>query len=235
MDPQQRLMLEVSYEAFENAGMKMGQLSATGCYVGVMGTDWRECFARDPEALPKYAYTGSGPEFVSSRVSWFYNLTGPCMTVNTACSSSLVAMHLACQSLRTGECESALVGGVNLMINPDLSCHLSRQKFLASDGRCKTFDSAADGYGRGEGCAALILKRASDAIRDGDEIRAVIRATGLNQDGKTQSMTLPSRDAQVSLIRSTYKLAGIDLGEASYFETHVSEPPSSSPQRFGTS
>ncbi|KAK2036540.1 ketoacyl-synt-domain-containing protein [Colletotrichum somersetense] len=233
MDPQQRLMLEVSYEAFENAGIRMDQLSATGCYVGVMGTDWRESFSRDPEAVPKYAYTGSGTEFVSSRVSWFYNLTGPCMTVNTACSSSLVAMHLACQSLRTGECESALVGGVNLMINPDLSCYLSGQKFLASDGRCKTFDSAADGYGRGEGCAALVLKRASNAIRDGDSIRAVIRATGLNQDGKTKSMTLPSQDAQASLIRATYKLAGLDLGEASYFETHGTGTKAGDPCELG--
>ncbi|KAK2024958.1 ketoacyl-synt-domain-containing protein [Colletotrichum zoysiae] len=235
MDPQQRLMLEVSYEAFENAGMKMDQLSAsaTGCYVGVMGTDWKESFSRDSEAAPKYAYTGSATEFVSSRVSWFFNLTGPSMTVNTACSSSLVAMHLACQSLRTGECETALVGGVNLILNPDFSCHLSRQKFLASDGRCKTFDSAADGYGRGEGCAALVLKRASDAIRDGDSIRAVIRATGLNQDGKTKSITRPSQDAQVSLIRSTYKLAGLDLGEASYFETHGTGTKTGDPIELG--
>ncbi|KAK2008695.1 ketoacyl-synt-domain-containing protein [Colletotrichum eremochloae] len=235
MDPQQRLMLEVSYEAFENAGMKMDQLSATatGCYVGVMGTDWKESFARDPEAAPKYAYSGSATEFVSSRVSWFYNLSGPCMTVNTACSSSLVALHLACQSLRTGECESALVGGVNLMINPDLSCHLSGQKFLASDGRCKTFDSAADGYGRGEGCTALVLKRASDAIRDGDSIRAIIRATSLNHDGKTKSITLPSQSAQASLIRSTYKLAGLNLGEASYFETHGTGTKAGDPTELG--
>ncbi|KAG8157399.1 hypothetical protein KVR01_012783 [Diaporthe batatas] len=235
MDPQQRLMLELSYEAFENAGIKMDHLSgsSTGCYVGVMGTDWRESFSRDPEAVPKYAYTGSGTEFVSSRVSWFYNLTGPCMTINTACSSSLVALHLACQSLRTGECESALVGGVNLMINPDLSCHLSGQKFLAGDGRCKTFDATADGYGRGEGCAALVLKRASDAIRDGCSIRAIVRATGVNQDGKTKSITLPSQDAQASLIRSTYKLAGLEPGEASYFETHGTGTKAGDPLELG--
>ncbi|TLD19278.1 hypothetical protein PspLS_09761 [Pyricularia sp. CBS 133598] len=235
MDPQQRLMLEVSYEAFENAGIKMHQLSgsSTGCYVGVMGTDWKESFSRDPESAPKYAYTGSATEFVSSRVSWFYNLSGPCMSVNTACSSSMVALHLACQSLRAGECESALVGGVNLMINPDFSCYLSGQKFLAGDGRCKTFDSAADGYGRGEGCTALVIKRARDAIRDGDSIRAIIRGTGLNQDGKTKSITLPSQDAQASLIRSTYKLAGLDLGEASYFETHGTGTKAGDPLELG--
>ncbi|KAI6442156.1 Type I Iterative PKS [Pyricularia oryzae] len=235
LDPQQRLMLEVSYEAFENAGIRMDQLSGsrTGCYVGVMGTDWKESFSRDPEAAPKYAYTASAPEFVPSRVSWFYNLAGPCMAVNTACSSSMVALHLACQSLRAGECEAALVGGVNVMINPDFSCHLSGQNFLARDGRCKTFDAAADGYGRGEGCTALVVKRARDAVRDGDSIRAVVRGTGLNHDGRTKSITLPSREAQAALIRSTYKLAGLDMGEASYFETHGTGTKAGDPLELG--
>lgn len=224
MDPQQRFMLELSYEAFENAGVRIHELSnsPTGCFVGAMWSDWREGLARDPEGAPAhYATTGSGTEFLSNRVSWFYDLNGPSFTVNTACSSSLVALHLACASLRAGECDAALAAGVNLILNPDPSVNLGGQDFLSPDGKSKAFDASANGYGRGEGCAAVVLKRVADAIRDGDEIRSVIRMTGVNQDGKTKSITLPDENAQARLIRSTYASAGLDMRDTSYFEAHV--------------
>ena len=224
MDPQQRLMLEVAYEAIENAGIPMDEISGsqTGCFVGAFNSDWREAFCRDVDGAPTHAYTGAGIEFVSARVSWFFDMQGPTLTLNTACSSSLVGLHLACQSLRTGECSMAIAGGVNVILNPDFFLFASNQGFLSGDGRCKSFDARADGYGRGEGCAVLALKRVEDAIRDGDHIRAVIRGTAVNQDGKTKGITLPSASAQADLIRSTYLSAGLPMNETAYFEAHVS-------------
>ncbi|KAM0545786.1 hypothetical protein ACHAPJ_011210 [Fusarium lateritium] len=223
LDPQQRFMLEVSYEAFENAGMPMEKISGsqTGCFVGNFSTDWREALSKDVESLPKHAYVGSAPEFLSNRVSWFFNLKGPSMSLTTACSSSLVALHTACQSLKTGDCNMALAGGVNLLLSPDVFLHASNQGFLARDGKCKTFDAAGDGYGRGEGCAVVVLKKIEDALRDGDNIRAVIRGSGSNQDGKTRSITRPCPQAQADLIRSVYRRAGLDMADTSYFEAHV--------------
>lgn len=224
MDPQQRFMLEVAYESFENAGLPMEKIdgSQTGCFVGALNADWREALGRDVDAAPKYTYTGTSTEFVSARVSWFFNLQGPTLTLNTACSSSLVALHLACQSLRTGESTMALTGGVNFILNPDFFLFASNQGFLSGDGKCKSFDTKADGYGRAEGCAVVVLKRFEDAIRDGDSIRAIIRGTGVNQDGRTKGITLPSALAQTKLIQSTYASAGIDMSLTSYVEAHVS-------------
>lgn len=226
MDPNQRLMLEVAYEAFENAGLPLETIAGTNtsCYIGNFTTDYREMLFRDPEAMPLYSMSGSGFELISNRVSWFYDLRGPSFTLGTACSSSLVAIHQGCQSLRTGESNTAIVGGSNLLLNPDMFLALSNQQFLAQDGRSKSFDIRGDGYGRGEGFAALVLKRVDDAIRDGDPIRAIIRGTGVNQDGKTKSITVPSVDAQADLIRSTYRSAGLGLKDTHYFEAHVSLP-----------
>ena len=226
LDPQQRFMLELSYEALENAGIPMEKVSGslTGCFVGSFTMDWRDALSKDVEGAPKHAYVGTGVEFLSNRVSWFFNMLGPSMTLNTACSSSLVALHMACQSLRTGDSNMALAAGVNLLINPDFFLYASNQRFLAQDGKCKTFDASGDGYGRGEGCGVVVLKRIEDAIRDGDEIRAVIRGSGTNQDGKTRSITRPCPTAQANLIRSVYKQAGLNMGETPYFEAHVSWP-----------
>jgi len=228
MDPQQRFMLEISYEAFENAGIPMEKLAGTqtGCYVGGFTQDWREMQFRDPDSAPLYAFPGIGIELLANRLSWFYDLRGPSMTLETACSSSLVSLHIACQSLRVGESKMALVGGANIFLNPDMFGVLSNQQFLSPDGLCKAFDASANGYSRGEGFAAVILKPIEDAIRDGDTIRAVIRGTGSNQDGKTKGITMPSSDAQEALIRSTYHAAGLEFKDTNYFEAHVSNLPS---------
>ncbi|KIA76017.1 polyketide synthase [Aspergillus ustus] len=222
MDPQQRLTLEVSYEAFENAGVPIDKLSnsSTGCYIGGFTSDWREALTRDAEAAPMYTGTGVGSEFLSNRVSWFFNMKGPSLTLNTACSSSLVAFHLACQSLRTRESSMAIAGGVSVHLNPDFFMYLSNQGFLGQEGRSKTFDASGDGYGRGEGCGVVVLKRVEDALRDGDNIRAIVRGTGVNQDGKTKGITLPNAVAQAELIKATYQSAGLDMGDTQYFEAH---------------
>ncbi|KAJ0418705.1 hypothetical protein BJY00DRAFT_314616 [Aspergillus carlsbadensis] len=222
MDPQQRLTLEVSYEAFENAGVPIDKLSnsSTGCYIGGFTSDWREALTRDAEAAPMYTGTGVGSEFLSNRVSWFFNMKGPSLTLNTACSSSLVAFHLACQSLRTRESSMAIAGGVSVHLNPDFFMYLSNQGFLGQEGRSKTFDASGDGYGRGEGCGVVVLKRVEDALRDGDNIRAIVRGTGVNQDGKTKGITLPNAVAQAELIKSTYQSAGLDMRDTQYFEAH---------------
>ena len=227
IDPQQRMMMEVTYEALENAGLPIETIAGTetGCFVGSFTNDYREMLFRDAEAAPRYAGTGAGSELLSNRVSWFFDLRGPSMTLGTACSSSLVAVHQACQSIRNGESTMAIAGGVNIMLNPDMFMMLSNQQFLAPDGLCKSFDEKGDGYSRGEGVAALILKPISDAIRDGDTIRAVIRGTGVNQDGKTKGITVPSAEAQAQLIRTTYASAGLDFNDTHYFEAHVSFCP----------
>ena len=223
MDPQQRIMLEVAYEAFENAGIQLESVAGTdtGCFMGNFTSDYREMLFRDPDSAPLYAMTGSGGELISNRVSWFFDLKGPSLTLNTACSSSLVALHQGCQSIRIGESSTALIGASNLLLNPDMFMFLSNQNFLAQDGRCRSFDAAGGGYGRGEGFAAVVVKNFNDAIRDGNPIRAVIRATGVNQDGKTTGLTVPSAEAQANMIRSTYNLAGLDFKDTNYFEAHV--------------
>ena len=217
-------MLEVAYEAFENGGLTIDSVrgTQTGCYVGSFGHDWREMQFQDVDDLARYSLTGSSNELISNRISWFYDLLGPSMTVETACSSSLVALHLACQSLQVQESEMAIVGGTSLLLNPDMFVALSNQNFISADGLSKSFDAKADGYGRGEGFAAVVLKRAEDAIQAGDPVRAIIRATAVNQDGKTAGLNLPSAQAQARLIRSTYCAAGLDFSDTTYVEAHVS-------------
>ena len=224
MDPQQRIMLEITYEAFENAGLTLAAIagSNTSCYIGNFTADYRDMTFRDVDAATRYSLTGTGTELISNRISWFYDLRGPSFTLGSACSSSLVALHQGCQSINTMEASTALVGGCNLLLNPDMFQVLSNQQFLADDGCCRSFDTEGSGYGRGEGFAAVVLKRVSDAIRDGDPIRAVIRGTGVNQDGRTKSMTVPSADAQADLIRSVYKKCALDFSDTKYFEAHVS-------------
>ncbi|KAJ5155838.1 polyketide synthase [Penicillium capsulatum] len=222
MDPTARMLLEVTYEGLENAGLPIESLagSDTSCYVGCFTKDYHEMLMRDAEAAPMYSITGTGFSLFSNRVSWFYDFRGPSLTLDTACSSSLVGLHLACQGLRSGESKVAVVCGANLMLSPDLGLWLSNLHMTSKDGLSKSFAEGASGYGRGEGIAAVILKPLHDALRDGDTIRSVIRGTGVNQDGHTAGITLPNSDAQEDLIRSTYRQAGLDLRDTSYFEAH---------------
>ena len=224
MDPQARIMLEVAYEAFENAGLPIENVAGTktSCYVGNFTTDYREMVFRDPDIAPRYSLSGTGQELISNRLSWFYDLRGPSFTLGTACSSSLVALHQGYQSLQNGDADMSIVGGCNLLLNPEMFLVLSNMQFLAQDGRCKTFDAKGDGYGRGEGFGAVVLKRVDDAIRDGDPIRAIVRGTGVNQDGHTKGITVPSADAQANLIHSVYNRAGLSFDQTHYIECHVS-------------
>lgn len=174
----------------------------------------------DPTRIDAYTGTGASSCFAAGRLSYVLGLQGPSMTVDTACSSSLVALHLACQSLRAGECDMAFAGGVNLILSPESTIYLCRAKALAADGRCKTFDAAADGYGRGEGCGVVVLKRLSDALTDGDTILALIRGSAVNHDGPSGGLTIPNGPAQESLLRQALANAGIDPAEVSYVEAH---------------
>ncbi|UKZ81662.1 Type I Iterative PKS [Trichoderma virens FT-333] len=222
MDPQHRIALEVVYEALESAGYSVQSLAGTrtGVFMGHFTSDYKELVISDTDAIPPYATTGLNKTSLANRISWTFDLRGPSFALDTACSSSLVAFHLACQSLRAGESDIAIVGGTNVLLNPDMFVAFSGQGFLSPDGKCKSFDASGDGYGRGEGVAAIVLKRVDDAIVALDPLRAIIRATGSNQDGHTKSLTLPSADAQEALIRDVYRLAKLDFAQTSYVEAH---------------
>ncbi|KAL8696122.1 MAG: hypothetical protein Q9224_002961, partial [Gallowayella concinna] len=222
MDPQHRMMIEVTYEAMEKAGLSLQSLagSRTGVFIGHFTSDYREMIFKDPESAPMYTASGTCKTSLANRISWLFDLRGPSFSMDTACSSSLVALHLACQSLRTGESDIAIVGGVNLLLNPEMFMYFSNQHFLSPDGKCKSFDISGNGYGRGEGIAALVLKRVDDAVSGEDPIRAIIRGTGSNQDGHTKGFTLPSSEAQATLIHDTYRAAGLDFRDTHYVEAH---------------
>jgi acyl transferase domain-containing protein/acyl carrier protein len=223
MDPQQRLVLEVSWEALERAGMIPATLadSQTGVFIGVTTTDYARIALRvDPEEMDVYTATGSALNVVAGRVAYILGLHGPTMAVDTACSSSLVAIHLACQSLRTDECSLALAGGVNALLDPEPFVVFNRWGMMAPDGRCKTFDAAADGFVRAEGCGILVLKRLSDALAAGDNIFAVIRGSAVNEDGRSSGLTVPNGLAQQAVIRSALAAAGLQPAQISYIETH---------------
>ena len=223
LDPQQRLLLEVSWEALEYAGYspEMVQGSRTGVFVGVTLNDygWLQR-SGNVEHLDAYHMSGNHLNFSAGRLAYFLDLHGPTLAVDTACSSSLVAIHLACQSLRSGECEMALAGGVNLILSPMEFITACKARMLAPDGRCKTFDARADGFGRGEGCGVVMLKRQKDALRDGDTIHALIRSTAVNQDGASSGLTVPNIQAQMMLLREALNRAGLDAAAVQYVEAH---------------
>ncbi len=224
MDPQQRLLLEVSWEALEHAGQsptKLGK-TRTGVYFGVCGNDYAQRVrdAGDPALLDMHFMSGIAHSIASGRVSYLLGLQGPSISVDTACSSSLVAVHLACQGLRDGECRMALAGGVNVILSPDPFVTMSRAGMLAADGKCKTFDAAADGFVRGEGCGVVVLKRLSDALADGDRVLAVIRGSAVNQDGPSSGLTVPNGPSQVAVIREALANAGVSAAEVGYVEAH---------------
>jgi acyl transferase domain-containing protein/NAD(P)-dependent dehydrogenase (short-subunit alcohol dehydrogenase family)/SAM-dependent methyltransferase/acyl carrier protein len=223
MDPQQRLLLEVTWEAVENAGLAPASLmgSRTGVYVGICNGDYNQLLmGRDPSTFDAYLASGNATSVASGRLSYVLGLQGPCMTLDTSCSASLVAIHAACQSLRLGESSLALAGGANIMCAPETSIALSRGHMLATDGRCKTFDAAADGFARGEGCGMVVLKRLSDAKRDGDRIWAVVRGSAVNQDGKSGGLTVPNGPAQESVIRDALAAARLEGSDIDYVEAH---------------
>jgi len=190
-----------------------------------MTNDYEMLSLHDIYDIGHNAASATSEAMTANRVSWFYGLKGPSLTLDTACSSSLYALHLACQSLRLGETDAALVAGVNLLLYPNTMHQLSAMHMLSPEGISHTFDDRANGYGRGEGIGCLIVKRLSDALRDGDTIRAVLRGTGANADGKTPSITQPSSQAQAELIISTYKAAGLDMKDTDYFECHGTGTP----------
>ena len=222
MDPQQRLLLEVAWEALEDAGIPAGELPEyqTGVYVGISNNDYQKIQANSASRFDQYAGTGNALSIAANRLSYFLNARGPSIAVDTACSSSLVALHQACQALRTGEINVAITGGVNLILNPDLSIVFAKAGMLAPDGKCKTFDAAADGYVRGEGCGIIVLKRLEDAVADGDRIQAVIRGTAINQDGHSNGITAPNGPSQVNVIRQALLSADVKPAQISYIEAH---------------
>ncbi|GIJ86782.1 polyketide synthase [Aspergillus pseudoviridinutans] len=222
LDPQYRLQLESVYEALENAGLPLAQIagSNTSVFTGVFVHDYRDSLLRDADNLPRLMATGTGVPMMSNRISHFFDFRGASMTIETACSSSMVAMHQAIQSLRTGEADMSIVGGANLTLNPDMFKALGSAGFLSADGKSYAFDSRASGYGRGEGVGTLVIKRLKDALASGDPIRAVIRESFLNQDGKTETITTPSLEAQEALIWACYRKAGLDPRDTQYFEAH---------------
>lgn len=223
MDPQQRLVLEVSWEALERAGQAPNQLrgSQTGIFIGITTNDYGQLtLLNNPTELDAYSATGGALNVAPGRVAYLLGFQGPSMAIDTACSSSLVALHLACQSLRTGESNLVLAGGVNALLRPEAFMCFSGWGMMASDGRCKTFDSRANGFVRGEGCGMLVLKRLSDAVADNDNILAVIRGSAVNQDGRSSGLTVPNGLAQQAVIRTALKNAQVKPADISYVEAH---------------
>ena len=222
LDPQQRLLLEVSWEALENAGLAADTLAGTqtGVFVGISTSDYSRLQRDDNSQLDAYVGTGSALSIAANRLSYVLDFRGPSLAVDTACSSSLVAVHQACQSLRQQECSLALVGGVNLMLTPELTTTFSLAQMIAADGRCKTFDADADGYVRGEGCGVVVLKRLDDAIADNDNILSVILGSAINQDGRSNGLTAPNGLAQQAVISQALNNAGVQPNQVSYVEAH---------------
>ncbi|KAL6695103.1 hypothetical protein J3F84DRAFT_395341 [Trichoderma pleuroticola] len=235
MDPQQRILLELVYEALESAGMTIDGLqgSRTSVFVGVMSSDFASIQQRDEDNMPAYAVTGGATSILSNRISYFYDWKGASMTIDTACSSSLVAVHQAVQSLRNGESEMAVVAGTNLMLTPEPFIMESKLHMLSPNSQSAMWDAQANGYVRGEGFAVIILKALDQAVRNRDPIRSIIRESLVNTDGRTTGLTVPSSSAQASLIKATYQRAGLDCqlerDRCQYFEAHGTGTPTGDP------
>ncbi len=231
LDPQQRLLLEVTWEALERAGQNPEELagSATGIFVGISSSDYSHLQFSQPDLIDAYAGTGNAHSIAANRLSYLLDLRGPSIAIDTACSSSLVATQLAMNSLRNGEVDLALAGGVNVLLSPDLTITFSQARMMASDGRCKSFDAQADGYVRAEGCGMVVLKRLSDAQRDGDPILAVLRGAAVNQDGRSNGLTAPNGLAQQAVIGQALTIAGVDAKDISYVEAHGTGTPLGDP------
>ncbi len=222
MDPQQRLLLELAWEALEDAGQPPAELAGTptGVFMGVSSFDYYELIAQNPSNFSTYTGTGNLNCINANRLSYFFDFHGPSMAIDTACSSSLVAVHLACQSLWSGESSLALVGGVHMVTSPWMSVAYAQGGFMAADGRCKTFDAKADGYVRSEGAGLVILKPLSQALANKDRIYALVKGSAVNQDGYSNGLTAPNPLAQEAVLRAAYKNAGISPGDVQYIEAH---------------
>ncbi|MGB3789465.1 MAG: beta-ketoacyl synthase N-terminal-like domain-containing protein [Phormidesmis sp.] len=226
LDPQQRLALELGWEALEHAGISPEAFAeaasqSVGVFLGISSIDhWQQMLAQSPDEIDAYLATGNSHSVAAGRLSFLLGVNGPSLAVDTACSSSLVAVHLACQSLRQRECELALVGGVNRILTPAASINFSKARMLSADGRCRTFDQAASGFGRAEGGGMVVLKRLSDAQAAGDRIQAVILGSATNHNGRTNGLTAPSKLAQAAVIRQALTASRLTPADVNYIETH---------------
>jgi len=222
MDPQQRIFLQIVWKAIEDAGYKASELSgtSTGVFAGTASLDYFELWKEYAHETDAYSSTGMAPSILANRISYLLNLHGPSQTIDTACSSSLVAVSAAVDSITTGRCEMAIAGGVNILLSATAYNSLSVAGMLSPEGRCKTFDESADGYIRGEGCGALVIKSLKRAIEDGDHIYAVIRGVAVNHGGRANSLTAPNANAQAELLQEAYMRAGVDPSCVSYIEAH---------------
>jgi acyl transferase domain-containing protein/acyl carrier protein len=224
MDPQQRIMLELTHEAMENAGLNVREMigSNTGVYVGIGSNDYqvRHFHSGDYNLVNPYSYTGSAGCAIAGRISYMMGLQGPSMSIDTACSASIIAAHVGSTALRNRECDMAVIGGVNLMLSPEMTICFSNLQALSPDSRCKTFDNSANGYVRSEGSGVLVLKRLSDARKDGDNIMALIRGSASNQDGRSNGFTAPNVKAQIDLIKKALADAGLRPADIDYIEAH---------------
>src|SRR5437667_3644664 len=231
MDPQQRLLLELTWHAFEDAGISAGKIagSATGVYIGASTTDYSDLRTGDPASADSYFMTGNTLSVLANRSPHILDLRGPSLTSDTACSSSLVALHHACEAIRSGRVATAIVGGVNLLLAPYPYLGFCSASMLSRRGRCFAFDERADGYVRGEGGGVIILRPLEDALAAGEAIRAVILGTGVNSDGRTIGLSLPSEAAQAALLRSIYGRAGVAPEELTFFEMHGTGTPAGDP------
>ena len=224
VDPQQRLLLEVVWEALEGAGIAPARLigSRTGVFVGAFALDAlvSQMNVYNRELANPHAATGASLSILANRISYLFDFQGPSIALDTACSTSLVAVHLACESLRSGDCDLAIAGGANTMFRPEYAIIMSKGHFLSPDGKCKTFDESGNGYGRGEGAGVVVLKPLEKALSDGDPVRAIILATAVNQDGRTPGIAVPKGTAQEELLRDAYRRADISPSMVTYIEAH---------------
>ena len=222
IDPQQRLMLEVTVEALEHAGIPAESLqrTQTGVFVGACVSEYGFLASRDLSGVDAWTGTGGALSIIANRLSYFLDLRGPSLTIDTACSSSLVAVHLGCQSLRSGQSELAIVGGVNLLLSPVVTRSFDKAGAMSPTGGCHAFDAAADGFVRGEGCGVAVLKRLSDAVRDGDRVLAVVLGSAVNQDGRSNGLMAPNPAAQAAVLRAACADADVEPAEVDYVEAH---------------
>ncbi|WP_184351243.1 type I polyketide synthase [Streptomyces olivoverticillatus] len=235
LDPQHRLLLEVAWEALEHAGIVPDLLNGTdtGVFTGLSYTDYMDRLAGHPQELEGSILT-NGHCVAAGRISYLLGLRGPCLSLDTACSSSLVAVHLACQALRAGECDLALAGGVSLVLGLRTTRSFARMGMLSSTGRCHTFDAAADGFVRGEGCGIVVLKRLPDAVQDGDRVLAVVRGSAVNQDGRSDGLAAPSAAAQELLFREALARSAVEPHDVGMIETHGTGTPVGDPAEFAS-
>ncbi len=233
IDPQHRLLLEVAYEALDDAGIPLDRVAGTptGVFVGISTHDYGDIqmYPANREQISSHSNSGTATSIAANRISYLYDLRGPSLTVDTACSSSLTAVHLACESLRRGECSHALVGGAQLLLTPEPTIGFCKASMLSPDEQCRAFDASANGYVRSEGVGMIVLKPLAAALADGDDIYAVVLSTAINQDGHTNGMTVPSPEAQADMLRMALARAGLQPADVQYVEAHGTGTPVGDP------